>query len=359
MCSNKAATSRQNSSPASQEVADHCSPHGADCHPLDSGEFISFSRFLDASQEYARHSGCRFRSGSFSDIQEVTDVGVIETATAIPTAKRRAAPVVQEFSERVRGGDKELAADLNRALSMVLQESIRNAMIAAFREFDLWPPAPLPELVDEDDCSYEDLSLPIPVLAQHLYNDELKRKRDALEGRSGELGKEARRAMTASYLVDFWQEVNGTLPPTSEEIMATLGKFATRMREWREEASDSNEPAQSQSGFLYTLGAWSDINTWFSFGLSPPTTEVPPPTRGSPRLEVPYPLRCHRPLRCPCPLGCRPLRCLRPLKCYRTPRRLCSLGLSVLTILCGTSRARCLSALLLLLVFLWSAKRTK
>merc|ERR1719375_445297 len=101
-------------------------------------------------------------------------------------ARLQAAPAISCFADRLRAGERELVEEMSRAYDVVMNESVRNAMVAAFRELGLWPPSPAPEGVADDDCDFEDLAAPIPVIAQRIYNDEAHRRRDLdLNGGSG------------------------------------------------------------------------------------------------------------------------------------------------------------------------------
>ena len=39
-------------------------------------------------------------------------------------------------------------------------------------------------LLFEDDCAYEDVSAPLPEIAQRLYNDHLRRRSDTIESQN-------------------------------------------------------------------------------------------------------------------------------------------------------------------------------
>merc|ERR1719375_1993474 len=94
-------------------------------------------------------------------------------------ARLQAAPAISCFADRLRSGERELVEEISRAYDVVMNESVRNAMVAAFRELGLWPPSPTPAGVGASDCDFEDLSAPIPVIAQRIYNDEARRRDEA------------------------------------------------------------------------------------------------------------------------------------------------------------------------------------
>eukprot|EP00931_Biecheleriopsis_adriatica_P073728 TRINITY_DN47960_c0_g1_i1.p1 TRINITY_DN47960_c0_g1~~TRINITY_DN47960_c0_g1_i1.p1 ORF type:complete len:362 (-),score=81.04 TRINITY_DN47960_c0_g1_i1:44-1129(-) len=193
--------------------------------PLDERAFVNFAPLLAASQEYAGLSGCRFRSDSFSCLS-----GSPKEVKC--SASQWTESTVREFADRLTARDPALLEEMEEALRIVMEESVRNAMIAAFREADLWPPEPRPEGIDDDDCRYEDLSSPVPVIAQRIWNDEVKRRQDTDSGDGR--GSQFRRAVTASYLVDFAYEVGAQLPAADERHMAMLSEFGAQMAEWNQ-----------------------------------------------------------------------------------------------------------------------------
>jgi len=203
-------------------------PHG----PLDEESFCNFAPLLAASQEYASLSGCRFRGDSFACLSG-SEPKEVESAER-QEARHLAEPKVREFADRLLAQEPVLLEEMERAFQMVMNESVRNAMVAAFREVDLWPPEPRPDGVEDNDCSYEDLTAPVPVIAQRAWNDEAKRRTEAEDGSS--TGSQFRRAATASYLVDFAHEV-GIALPVAESHMAILSEFGFRMEAWSQEQS--------------------------------------------------------------------------------------------------------------------------
>lgn len=230
------------------------------CHPatlgvtvvegrhLDDTSFQNFAPLLAASDKYVQHSGFRFRSNSFSDLHsneclnDNTEASsnslkdpysneCLSTDTASSSrleAKILAAPLVQEYADRLMSGEPALMEELETAFRFVMVESVRNSMISTCRELDLFPPAEPPADLDDDDCSYEDVSAPLPVIAQRLYNDQVRRCAD---GKSS-MSRLQQRALTAAYLVDFASEHSVPLPPMSETHQAMLSEFAARTAEW-------------------------------------------------------------------------------------------------------------------------------
>merc|ERR1712129_197171 len=87
-----------------------------------------------------------------------------------------------------------MGKELERAFSVVMEESVRNAMVSAFQRLDMWPPRPTPAGVCMEDCSYEDVSAPLAVVAQRAYNDELRRARDAAKAQQARFHDFALRA---------------------------------------------------------------------------------------------------------------------------------------------------------------------
>jgi len=220
---------------------------------LDEAAFPCFAPLLSASQAYASHSGCRFRSSDFCDfpLEESTEVIELrspsagngteedgEAASRRLAARLQAAPAVASFAGRLRAGERELVEEVTRAYDVVMNESVRNAMVAAFREVGLWPPSPAPAGIEDSDCDFEDFSAPIPVIAQRTYNDEAHRRHDSDVCGGGSSGRLFQLAATASYLVDFVYETGVQLPTASGDRHALLLQcFGERLAEWEKEAA--------------------------------------------------------------------------------------------------------------------------
>lgn len=220
---------------------------------LDEAAFPCFASLLSASQAYASHSGCRFRSSDFCDFRVEEFVDVIEVTSSSASngmeedgeaahcrlaAKLQAAPVVASFAERLRSGEQQLVEEMTQAYDVVMNESVRNAMVAAFREVGLWPPSPAPAGVEDSDCDFEDLSAPIPVIAQRTYNSQAYRRHDSEDCGESSPGGLFKRAATASYLVDFLYETGVQLPTAASDRHAVLLQcFGERLAEWEKEAS--------------------------------------------------------------------------------------------------------------------------
>merc|ERR1719215_1375722 len=101
-------------------------------------------------------------------------------------------------------------------------------MIATVKGLGLFPPPVPTEGVTADDCAYEDASASLPMIAQRLYNDHVRRQRD--EG--GSAGRQQRRAMTAAFLVDFAHHAGAALPESPETYKYLLQEFSTRNYEY-------------------------------------------------------------------------------------------------------------------------------
>lgn len=84
----------------------------------------------------------------------------------------------------------------------------------------MFPPAPalVAVNIDEDDCSWEDVSAPLPIIAQRLYNDEVRRLLDL----SGSTSRLKRRALTASFIGEFAEETGAVVNPTMPETYASM-----------------------------------------------------------------------------------------------------------------------------------------
>jgi len=232
--------------------------------------FRNFGPLLTACQEYARHSGCRFHTTDFAlDCDEPTkefspaaspshDQDQINCFLA---AKWTAAPIVQDFAERVANGEAELLEELERAFRFVMVESVRNAMIGTCQRLEMWPlfPPPVQQPVEEDcsgefdpnhesaDCCYEDVSAPLPVIARRLQNDEARRQR-FLVGKGG-LCRLRQRAMTAAFIVDFAEAAKALLPAMPETLSMMLSDFEDRVAEWEAQPGCPRQAKRRNAGF--------------------------------------------------------------------------------------------------------------
>ncbi|CAE8584905.1 unnamed protein product, partial [Polarella glacialis] len=211
---------------------------------LDAAAFKHFAPLLEASQGYARHSGCRFRSSSFLGVLPEEALGSFSLSSSSSSAaeeteameshfadqvspgsrlaaKVQAAPEVACFARRLRAGEAGLIEEHDRAFRIVMVESVRNGMIATFRRLDIWPPCPAPLGVEDDDCSYEDVFAPIPAIAQRTYNDDVRRLLSV--PCDGAVAPLLQRAMTAAFIVDFAHEAgveSPTMPQTQQDMIA-------------------------------------------------------------------------------------------------------------------------------------------
>jgi len=180
--------------------------------------FRHFVPLLEACQNYARLSGCRFLLRPFENLDgEARDLPAI----------LEAAPVVCEFAERLRSGEKRLLKELRQAFRIAMLEGIRNAMISTCKELGVFPPQKLPDW----DCRVN--SVPFLVVAQRLYNDEAQRQ-GWLDGedQSTQRSQATRHALTAMFLVDFASEVEVPLPEMRQEDEGLLQEFSSRAAEW-------------------------------------------------------------------------------------------------------------------------------
>jgi len=201
--------------------------------------FPHFAELLEASQDYAKLSGFRFRSRSFDGIpestgnneavQELGEQRFGDSGTWL-LAKLLAAPAVQSYTSRLQAGEPALLEELERCSRIVFAESVRNIMIVSLRGMQMWPPQQAVEGVDEDDCAYQDTSATLPVIAQRLYNAE-KGREDA-----GDHEKEV--AKLAFYIVEFAEQVGVELPAMPQTFDMMLQEFVLRMREWGEAACE-------------------------------------------------------------------------------------------------------------------------
>jgi len=198
---------------------------------LDMHSFKHFKSFLTMSQDYARLSGCRFLADALEDTIVKTPSGASSASSSedpMRAAKKQLQPRGREFAERLHANEPALVEELHRAFRLVMAESARNEMIATLQALSMWPPSE--QGIDEDDCSYEDSSVALPVIAQRLYNED-RRRHHAAEQEGGTCPLR-RRAMTASYLVDFAHVVGMPLPALPETQKLMLQDFSLRVEEW-------------------------------------------------------------------------------------------------------------------------------
>jgi len=162
-------------------------------------------------------------------------------------AKLKAFPKVREFQERLRRGEPQLVEEVERAFRIVMVESVRNAMLGMFTALDMLPPRPPPSGIDDEDCTYEDVTEPLPVIAQRLYNDQARRAADAcllLE----------RRAMTAAFITDFAEQVGLSLPAVPETQQGMLKEISVRGSEEMRHGVNKEQQPKVRDAFLQGLG---------------------------------------------------------------------------------------------------------
>jgi len=201
---------------------------------------------IHACQAYASLSGCRFSLAAFDGIwynsttrrHEVDEARAHDSGPLL-SAKLRAISMVHSFTDRLRNGEPELRQHLTRAFSMQMTESARNSMIASCKAADFFPPLPAPTGVDDKDCSWDEVGLvSAPVIAQRLFNDELRRAHDA---------RALVRAKTASFVVDFAAEIGVELPQLNSERPDMLLQFQNELNWWIQVAANpvESQPAQT------------------------------------------------------------------------------------------------------------------
>lgn len=240
---------------------------------LDRESFQQFAPLLSGSELYACQRRFRFHGSDFADVDveiarsdSLLDKGRALEEDVEASAKLLAAPVVADFSKRLNLAALEasqgqpsveqqaLLDELEQASRIVIRESARKIMVSACIGLSLFPPLEKPaEVEDVEDCFYEDVSFPLPVIAQRLYNDNERRSRR-------EMLPCLRRAQTASYILDFAEEVGVKTPEMPESYRAMLAEFQTRISEWeakenqvldgeQADGSDSTERTTSPPGF--------------------------------------------------------------------------------------------------------------
>lgn len=256
---------------------------------LDQETFKNFWPLLDDSRDYARLSGCRFRSRSFDGIageelqQDVPNLWPKASTTRahsddtnLTEARARAAPAVYSFAERLRAGESALLEELDKAFRIVMAESVRSAMIATCQLLELWPPGVTQMLtagVDPDDCAFEDVSAPLPAIAMRLYNDELRRR--GLTSQQGDTDPMRRRAMMASFIVEFATAAGTPLPELPETYDMMLKEFKVQASQW--EFDQENQPRPSSPPAELMLDA-KTANQGVHCDSSRKENEVPKPS---------------------------------------------------------------------------------
>lgn len=230
--------------------------------------FPHFALLLIACQDYARLSECKFSSESFRGVLEgIVD---LEIPGAEPGAQRRpetwlplsvyglvaecrAAPAVGSFAGRLLAGEPGLVEELHRSSHLVVSESMRRAMTAALAQCGVWPPPPG---VDDRDCSYEDTSAPLLVIARRAYNDEVRRASEA--ALNGGISRVQQKVQTALFIVSFAQEIGAPMPAVPHTYSLMLVEFAARVAEWEEEhrraAARNSRAVDVRAAFLRGLG---------------------------------------------------------------------------------------------------------
>lgn len=124
--------------------------------------------------------------------------------------------------------------ELLEAHAMVMEEAVRRSMVASLQRLDLWPPLPSPLGVRPDDCRYDDVDAPMPVVAQRAFNHDAARKQDPTNP--------YRRSLTAAFLVDFAHESGVPLPGMTDEQQRRFETFERRAAE--QELRSLDEPPQ-------------------------------------------------------------------------------------------------------------------
>jgi len=246
-------TSLQSESKQEVDSAERC---------LDLQSFPSFAPLLEACEDYAQHTGCRFVHGALQDFESeelYEDQGSYQACRTEDgrdhiklEVMKKAAPMVIQFKERLLLPDSDLQETVARAYRLVMTESVRNGIVATCRELDLWPPPPALSVPD-DDCAFEDTSAPLALIAQRCYNDELRR------GKEEALQPLLKRATTASFIVDFATEVGAEMPALSELHQQMLQEFMSRVDEFVgghsfQVESSSSLGARARQAFLEGIG---------------------------------------------------------------------------------------------------------
>lgn len=198
--------------------------------------FTNWADLITACNVYATLSGWRFVKSEFMNLEAP------QVSREMHQARLDAMPMVLDFADRVgeASADSELIAEFIHCQKIVATAAVFNSMVAtckalALPGFDEDTCVKSADNSDDDaDCSYQDVSQPLEVIADRILNylslldanEELRSVRNA-------------RLMQASFITEFGLEHN--LPEyrdtTAEGI---LTEFLQRVAEWggRDAASE-------------------------------------------------------------------------------------------------------------------------
>lgn len=233
---------------------------------FDTEAFPAFSPLLEAVEDYAELTGSRFRSSSFDHFGESSEASEDESRRV---AKTKAAPLVESYSSRVKLGEEALLAELRTAHSLLMAETVRNAMVSTCKRLDCWPPHPAllpreepvraPPLLlkgaARSGCatrmssSDDKVAVPFPIRAQRLFEEDEVR------------GEQRRVARTAAFLVEFMAELAVPQPDLAEGLGRKLQDFTAEAAHWEQEQArlrqlrfESQQALANLSSYL-VLGA--------------------------------------------------------------------------------------------------------
>lgn len=217
---------------------------------LDEAAFQHFGPLLASCQRYAGHSGYRFQGASFCGVPRCDPSPAVIDRKPRLAAKIEAAPAVDEYTARLCAGEPGLIREVEFAHNIVMAESVRNAMMAMCQALDIFPPTPQPASIDDGDCAYEDVTAPLPIIAQRLHNHQSQRMFNSTRG-PDEL---QRRALTAAFIVDFASEAGIKMPPMPQTQQSMLKEFVERTGEYAQETPSAYLPGNSLELLIGDLG---------------------------------------------------------------------------------------------------------
>lgn len=221
--------------------------YDADAAGLDEESFQEFVPLLAACQEYARNNRYGFKASDFTKLPSTpTSCATCQSAESGRLleqlqGKLQAASAVSEYTDRLQSAiaarnennttheQQVLLDQLDQAFHIVIRESVRHMMKSTCVGLSLYPPSPSPGGVDSNDCCYEDVSAPLPVIAQRLCNDE-EMMRNTPCGTALR-----RRARTAHFILDFAEEVGVAMPAMPDQYAIMLQEFEKRVGEWQQD----------------------------------------------------------------------------------------------------------------------------
>lgn len=232
---------------------------------LDEDAFPRFAPLLAASQRYMAFRKFRFQHCDFDSLPDPASAGIVNQESML-AASLEAAPFVAHFEkllnsavlahDRATPEQQALLDELGRAAHIEHGETVRKNMISRCKGLCMFPPTGCLPVVESNDCCYQDVSSPFPVIAQRLYNEE----RMSNQHVQGYMHPFRRRVLTAFFIVDFAQGVGVAvpeMPQLSGRFM--LAEFEKRVSEWQ---ARDDVPSNKGASEGHPEGSFRLPNVW-------------------------------------------------------------------------------------------------